>query len=497
MTNNSSHSSDKTLADGFVESCSLFPANSAIHIQGVNYSYAELLEKAKIIFSKLGDSPCPSFVGIYCEESVWTYAAIIAVSLSGACYVPLNPKLPEQKLQTIISECKLQLVISENKIPFSHGASEINIDKTNSQKRNFEILVNQPYAYLLFTSGTTGNPKGVPVTKQNAKSFFDYFKINFDFKASDKFLQPYELSFDVSVFSMFAAWNCGACVFVVPDKGFRYFNIINTIKEHSITVSSMVPTVLVYIEKYLNEFSFSSLRYSFFSGDKLYQHLAVKWKKAAPNAHIYNCYGPTETTIVCTGYPWEEKQAEKESVNNIVPLGKPFSGMEYILVDETNSVVQQGKGELCFAGQQVIPAYLNTSHENCFFTNNGKRYYKTGDLAEVNKNGNLVFHGRTDSQLKINGFRVELIEIENIISGIAKKNVAVISTEKNNLNLLVAFIEADMVDTAKLKEELIIVLPEYMMPESIETLAIFPKNINDKIDRHRLKEIYNERNVTR
>ncbi|MES2680754.1 MAG: AMP-binding protein [Bacteroidota bacterium] len=483
---------DYLLAEGFTESCRKFPMHQALYIGNQFYTYNDLLQKAEIIFEQFQKKNTPAYIGIYTDESVWTYAAIIAVSLTGACYVPLNARLPDQKLQTIIKACKLQLIISGKPTPFSHQAQELIIDTGSKTREKISVIVTQPFAYLLFTSGTTGEPKGVPVSKKNCESFFRHYQGNFDFNASDKFLQPYELSFDVSVFCIFSAWHCGACLYVVPEEGFKYLNCMQMIKTHDITITSMVPTVLQYLEKYLDEFSFDSLRYSFFSGDKLYHHLAKKWSKLAAKAQVFNCYGPTETTVVCTSYLWEETRSEKESVNNIVPLGKPFEDMAFILVNEQNEYINAGTGELCFTGKQVIDHYLGQQNEDCFFEYKRKRYYKTGDLAAVNENGNLIFYGRNDSQVKINGFRVELTEIENVIFKITGKNVVVIAGTENNLEVLFAFIENAKMDETKLRTELSGFLPVYMIPAHYRFVNAFPKNINGKIDRRQLKQYLNE-----
>lgn len=483
---------DYFLALGFTKSCSSFPVHHALFINGCHYTYQDLLAKAETVFAQLNKKDLPAYIGIYTGESVWTYAAILAISMSGAGYVPLNPKLPDQKLQNIITSVDLKLILTENKISFAHNAVELIIDTKSTEGQKTKIVQRQDVAYVLFTSGTTGEPKGVPVSKKNCFAFFEHFAKNFDFNQNDKFLQPYELSFDVSVFSIFAAWNCGACVYVVPDEGFKYLNCMTMIKAFGITVSSMVPTVLQYIEKYLPAFSFPDLKYSFFSGDKLYQHLAGKWKNAAVNSRIYNCYGPTETTIVCTAYLWDENLSKNESVNNIVPLGKPFEGMEIILVNDKDEIVDNEIGELCLSGAQVIAAYFNQKFENSFLMLDGKRFYKTGDLVEINKNGNLIFHGRKDTQVKINGFRVEPAEIENAIFGLTGKNSVVISKSVNNMEVLFAFLESSPTDETQLAEQLSVVLPRYMIPAHYKFIEGFPTNMNGKIDRQQLKNTLNE-----
>jgi amino acid adenylation domain-containing protein len=492
MPENEHHQSAYFLAQGFLNSCKNFPSHHAIFINKWHFSYSDLLEKVEIIFAQICEEELPVCIGIYTLDSIWTYAAILAISISGASYLPLNPKFPKQKIKQVIEESELKLILSENKLNISQKVKEVIIDTKTTRREQAKHLVNQDLAYLLFTSGTTGDPKGVPVSKKNCEAFFSTIEKDFIFLPQDKFLQPYELSFDVSVFSIFAAWNCGACIYVVPDEGFKYLNCLTFLKDHDITVCSMVPTVLQYVEKYLHEFSFPKLRLSFFSGDKLYQHLTKKWQKIAPNAQIISCYGPSETTIVCTSYLWQEQIADQEAVNNIVPLGKAFAGMDYLMVDENNLIVKDGIAELCFCGDQVISAYLHQKNEERFFKFEGKRYYKTGDLAQVNTNGNLIFCGRKDTQVKINGFRVELLEIENAIFELTKKNCVVISKIENDMTLLIALIETKSIDIALIKIQLSETIPAYMIPSQFLSLEKFPLNLNGKIDRQQLKVYANE-----
>jgi D-alanine--poly(phosphoribitol) ligase subunit 1 len=474
MSNSPIHSTSPLLATGFVNSCRQFPDRPAIHIGGEVFTYAQLLEKTEIVFAQISRVKIPDMIGIYTQES-------------GAGYVPLNPKFPQARLQEIIIDCELQLVIAENDMNVQLPTPTLMLDMNTALRKPCEVLVEQDLAYLLFTSGTSGSPKGVPVSKRNISSFFRHYQIHYDFNEQDRFLQPYELSFDVSVFSIFAAWNAGACVYCVPDEGLKYLNIVTTLRDHKITVSSMVPTVLLYLEKYLPEFSFPHLRYSFFSGDKLYQRLAHQWLQAAPATRIHNCYGPTETTVVCTSYPWEPIASERESVNGIVPLGKPFEGMDYLLLDESLAPVYEGIAELCFSGDQVIDAYLHHRYEERFFNHGGKRYYRTGDLAEVNASGNLVFHGRTDAQVKINGFRLELAEVEHVLARHMGKPVIVLACGDLGIDSLVAFVETEDLDEMKLKQELAKQLPAYMIPGKYIAVDSFPRNINGKIDRRQLK----------
>jgi D-alanine--poly(phosphoribitol) ligase subunit 1 len=277
----------------------------------------------------------------------------------------------------------------------------------------------------------------------------------------------------------------GACCYILPESGIKPLKIIEYLQKHKITALSMVPSVLKFIERYMGEIVLSDLRYSFFSGDSLYYHHAVKWSRCVPNAVIHNFYGPTETTIVCTRYLFDPLRSEKESVNGIVPLGKPFPGMEFIIVDENNHEII--KGELCFTGKQVITGYLNGKNEEKFFDHYNKRYYKTGDIVSLNEQGDLVFYGRTDDQVKINGYRVELSEIEHEIQNITNsKCVVLVEKDKDQNTLLISFIESENGNDQDLRNALSKVLPEYMIPRKFIFLEEFPLNLNGKIDKKKI-----------
>lgn len=486
---------DNILASGFLKQYAERPDAPALWINGKEYNYAELYRLSSRILNEIKHSG-EKLIGIYTGNDVHSHAAIIAIAMTGAAYVPLNSKYPTERLNEIIKDAGIKLVLNANEIRVPDLSCEVKNIRVLPETDNESALefVQQETAYILYTSGTTGIPKGVPISKQNLKAFFEYYQKHYDFNSSDRFLQPYELSFDVSVFSIFCAWNAGASVHVVPEGNAKYIEIFKTIQNNEITVASMVPGILKLGKPFFKDFNFPKLRYSFFSGDALYHSDAKAWKQCLPNGAIHNLYGPTETTIVCTRYIWNEERSAKESYNDIVPLGKPFEGMEFIIIDEEGSVINEinTPGELCFSGTQVIDHYINHTSEESFLNFNNKRYYKTGDIASLDKQSNLIFHGRRDTQVKVNGYRVELLEIENTISTCFAKRSKVIAEKDVEGNHLVAYIES----TAILKEDLIEKLSEKLPPQLLPSKYIFveqfPNTINGKLDLESLKELANE-----
>lgn len=495
-----------TLGDLFIQNCSIYPNRDALFVNGVHYTYSQLLAKVHSIYLQLvAQEKTYDRIGVYCTDDLNTYASILAASVYGAAFVPLNSNFPSSRNETIIVSASLELILNTNGDPFQiDNCKFISIENSDSKLNpdsivySFERKTEQELAYILFTSGSTGQPKGVPVSHNNVIPFFDFFleKTRFHFTEEDRFIQVFDLTFDVSIFSFFMPLSIGACCYVVPQKGIRYLEIVKMLYEHQITVATMVPTVLQYIERYIQEVDFPHLRYSFFIGDKLSHRIVSKWAEKIKNAEIINFYGPTEATIMCTYYRWDMQTCEKENNQDIVPIGKPFPTTEFTLIDESNKLIHEGEiGELCLSGPQIIKAYLNNTHEDRFFdvkNSNGemKRYYKTGDLARINSNGNLLFYGRIDNQVKINGQRIEINEIEENIRKLTNDliHVACLNNAKG-IKHLVLFIEKNRLNI-NFKAELRSALPDFMIPKTVFTVSEMPLNSNSKIDKKKLETLY-------
>jgi len=488
VTKYSKLDSNSRIATGFLLWFEKTPNVIALNINGIDYTYQDVFNRSLFIYSKIKHLES-DLIGVQCINHVNTYAAILAVSYIGSAYVPLNAKYPSDKTKEIIEDSKLKEVVCFNSdFDFLSKTNLLKIeDDFKAGQVELELKNNSQLAYVIYTSGSTGKPKGVPVSRKNINHLFNYYLSEYDFNSNDRFLQSYELSFDVSVFSIFCAWNVGASVYVVPESNAKHIEIFKTIKQHKITVASFVPSVLSLIEKFLPEFNFPDLRYSFFSGDALRHTLAKKWKACLPNGVIHNFYGPTETTIVCTRYIWQEQEAGQESMNDIVPIGKPFPQMNYILVSEAGELISDlnTEAELCFEGAQVIDCYLNNLYDDRFLHFNNKRYYKTGDRVSLNEKGDLIFHGRLDSQVKINGYRVELAEIENAIHTSCGSTNKVIVESKSGVNQLIAFIESD--NGINLHELLEKRIPSYMIPSKFIFVRHLPLTLNGKLDVEQLK----------
>jgi acyl-coenzyme A synthetase/AMP-(fatty) acid ligase len=256
--------------------------------------------------------------------------------------------------------------------------------------------------------------------------------------------------------------------------------------------------VLPYLRRFFGELRFPAIRLSQFCGEALTQDLVSEWSQCVPNAHIENVYGPTEATIFCTRYSWDQKCAERESVNGVVPIGTAMPGTKTFVVDENGGLCKDGeRGELCLAGDQVTAGYWNdpakTASSFVTLSADGEQIsaYRTGDIAYLNENAELIYCGRKDSQVKVDGHRIELGEIEHFARlhiGTASAAVVMLK-DKSGINRLKLFVAGQNLDTAALERNLKAKLPDYMWPSSITVLPELPLNLNGKIDRPALAKM--------
>jgi len=487
------------------------PELTALYYHGKTYTYGQLLELVRKIQSEITKqiSGKGNVIAIADELNDFTYAGLLAISLSENVILPFKPDMAPDRIEYIFEKTapsyilysKEQEGIINSQFPFLHQYQQLVMDYDNILHIPTDYPINysdyyKDMAYILFTSGSTGKPKGVPVSKKNVHDFLDYYfdKNGYHFTPEDRFLQVFDFTFDVSYFSMFVPLSIGASCYALDNKPGRmkFLEIIQMLQDHKITVVSMVPTILLFLKKYLHKVSLPNLKYSFFIGDILYHDATAIWNKSVPNGVVHNFYGPTEVTIKCTRYIWDEQQCETEGLNNIVPIGTVFPGIDYLIINEDGSVVKNGEmGELCFYGKQVIDGYVGGEHEQMFIELeiNGQktRCYKTGDLVSENERGNMLFHGRKDFQCKINGYRIEIPEIEKVVTDIVKSPVAVIAKKNaEGLNFLVGFIEGESMPEEQLKAEMLKFLPDYMIPSKILNIEKIPLNGNQKVDRKEL-----------
>ena len=360
-------------------------------------------------------------------------------------------------------------------------------------------LTPEDIAYLLFTSGSTGVPKGVPVTHGNALHFMKVMSDRYGITPDDRFSQTFDQTFDLSVFDQFMAWSNGACVcsmssvdLLAPTK---------FINQNKLTVWFSVPSVpaLMSRRRTLVPDCMPTLRWSLFCGEPLLQSSAEAWQAAAPNSIVENLYGPTELTIACLVHRWNTTESPPLCRNGVVPIGRPYDGLAVTVVDEYLKPVTEGEaGELCVSGPQTTPGYWRAPEttaqryvEIAVGRQETQRFYRTGDLVERHSSGDYIFLGRSDQQIKVLGHRMELGEIEAVLrsySGVEEAVAFGLPVGSHSAESVVAFVFGNFGEADGLINYSRTLLPAYGVPRSIFSVQEVPLNPNGKVDRRALQE---------
>lgn len=483
--------------DRLAEAIKLHADNNAFCIDGQYYTYRELGTKAAAIRRRLNGKD-EEYVGLVANDDIETYASILAIWMEGKCYVPLHPLQPVARCLDIISQVGIKTVLDSSSVTRYVDADVIETATAVSGK-GFEetgIIHNEnQQAYVLFTSGSTGRPKGVPISVNNVSAFLRaLFDTGISLGTDDRCLQMFDLTFDLSVGCYLPPLLCGACVYTVRPGKVKWQEAFRLIDEYRITDVFMVPSVIHYLRPYLDEMDAPQIRYSLFAGEALSADDMEQWRKTLPGAEIWNVYGPTENTIYCTLYRIPDSGMKQQ--NNIVSIGKAMSGTGTMIADGQGKMLGAGeKGELCLAGEQLTAGYFNDigKTEAAFFEYSGKRWYRTGDICAEDGDGDLMYYGRKDSQVKIQGYRVELSEIECVAEKFFHGDVAVVAVpmeDKNGNTVIHLAVEDDNKEKdAELLDYLRNYLPLYMIPSEVHHLHGFPQNANNKIDRKEIKNL--------
>uniref|UniRef100_A0AB33J1T4 Amino acid adenylation domain-containing protein n=1 Tax=Prevotella sp. GTC17259 TaxID=3236795 RepID=A0AB33J1T4_9BACT len=469
----------------------------AFCIEHTYYSYRQLAETTAAIRRELRHRTEKN-VGLVANDDLQTYASILALWMEGKCYIPLHPGQPLERCLDIIGQMDMTLVLdSSTETRYQHVdvIMTARLDCTDGTMEQPATYADNELAYILFTSGSTGRPKGVPLTRGNLQAFVDaFFAMGITLTAEDKGMQMFDLTFDLSVMSYLLPLLVGGCVYTVSYKHVKYMAAFELLDTYPITFFMMVPSVIHYLRPYVDELNLPHLRYALFAGEALMDDDLAAWAACVPNARIMNTYGPTEDTIICTYYDYHPGQNNK-TVNGIVSIGRAMQGVDTFIADETGHPVAVGeKGELCLAGAQLTPGYWRNEEKNreAFFMKDSKRYYRTGDICTMDEDGDIMYYGRKDSQIKIQGFRIELSEIECVARDYFDNSTAVVALpmgDERGINRIELVVEsADATSATELMARLKKKLPSYMVPAKIHHRSKFPLNANNKIDRKKLKE---------
>jgi len=483
--------------DSFFEnSVDRFPDAIAIEQGATQYTYLEAEQTANRLAHLLRHN------GIGPEEKVVIllprYAEVpimmLGVLKAGGAYIPLDPEIPAERVNFIMQDSGAKLIITSDQILERMGAQldhhplfnidtqfeELN-DYPDTRPAGFERS-DKDLCYIIYTSGTTGKPKGVLLEHGNVTNYIRGAQQIYPIAKNDRALQGFSVSFDASVEEIWLPFSVGATIvtgtFEIMRSGDQFAGIIHRL---GITFLSCTPTLLSMVKE-----DIPSLKILIFGGEVCTKDIANRWCK--PGRLVFNTYGPTEAAVIATYSVLKP--------NEEVTIGRPLPGYDVLIVNEQMNPVGEGEtGEILIGGQSIARGYLNRDDltskkfiETNRFKGVSERYYLTGDLGLFSPEGEIIFAGRADEQVKVRGFRVELAEIEWLIMEAKGVQAAVVAldTETQQLAAYVVVKKNETIDREAIASMLRTKLPYYMIPSTLDEVKSLPMTTSQKIDRKRL-----------
>ena len=488
----------------FEQQVMLTPEAEAVSDASRSLSYQALNEEANRLASLLitaGVQP-GQLVGVCMERSVWMSISLLAVLKAGCAYVPFDPSFPEDRLAFMAEDTNISRLLvdraSNDKVAMFCGCSWVVEDLDISQQSTANPNISQANSSLfnvIYTSGSTGKPKGVMVPHQGIANRLLWMQKQYPLTAADKVLQKTPYSFDVSVWELFWPLICGSRYhFAAPEGHKDPAYLRDLIQQQQITTLHFVPSMLATFLNTADIEACSSVRQVFCSGEALQLEHEQGFLTRLPRAKLHNLYGPTEASIDVSYFTCSGQHGYPS-----VPIGKPIDNIQLHVLDAAQNPLPAGiAGELYIGGIGLAEGYLNRAEltANAFIANPfaghpSQRLYRTGDLVRQSADGNILYLGRIDHQVKIRGNRIELGEIETaLLRHPLVREAVVVAREFNHDKRLVSYLVAqgEAPDADALRRFLSDQLPAYMLPASFMLLDALPLTASGKVNRQRLPE---------
>lgn len=486
-----------------------FANNIAIDDNESEVSFFELNQLSDRIASGIISKSflCRKPIAVFLPKNRWAVCAFLGICKSGNFYVPIDTKSPLDRTFKILDNLQTDIILTDlyhseilKKTGFSGEIilvdEAVNIIPSEKQLDNIgeisEKIIDTDPIYAIYTSGSTGTPKGVLISQKGVMDFIQWTKSTYSINETHIIGNQVPFYFDVSTMDIYLMLFTGAKLVIIPEDRFAFpIKLIEFVNEKKINTICWVPSVLNNVSNFdvFSSIKPTTLQNIFFAGEPMSNKHLNYWRKNYPNALYANLYGPTEITVICTYYNVNRDFKDEDSL----PIGKVCRNMQAIIVNEEGQISKKGEiGELLVRGSGLAFGYYNdpekTSQsfvQNPVHDSYPDLVYKTGDLVFENEFDEIMFVGRKDSQIKHIGYRIELGEIENAILGIESvKNSCVLYDEVNKQ--IVAFYISEK-PSIEIRNQLIKILPKYMIPTKWINIDHFPLNANGKIARLELK----------
>lgn len=492
------------------ETAKRLPNKLALQDISGNITYQEYRSKSlaiayKIVELNKGEMKKP--VVVYLEKGKEVLVSFMGVAYSGCFYSPIDTEMPPSRVDKILEVLKPEIVITTNKLKtnfekFNFYGSYIIYEETicseedeTAVKPYTEKIVDTDLLYVLFTSGSTGVPKGVSICHRSVIDYTDWVTETFNITQKDTFGNQAPFYFDNSILDIYSCMKTGATLNIIPKKlFFQPVPLLEYIKYNKINTIFWVPSALIVVSKlkaFRNVDLSDTLKRVLFCGEVMPNKQLNIWRKFLPNVTYANLYGPTEITDACTYYIVDREFSDDEPL----PIGIPMSNTDILVLnDEDKLVTDDEVGELCVRGTSLAMGYYNNPEKtrSAFVQNPLNKavpeiIYRTGDLVRYNEYREIIYISRKDFQIKHLGHRIELGEIETAISSLEEVTLNCCLYDEKNQKI-VLFVDAQ-VDRDYIKERIEKLVPEYMIPGKVIYLENMPINANGKIDRIKLKEL--------
>jgi amino acid adenylation domain-containing protein len=508
----------ETILDLLETTFSRYQTRVAIRIYDQCWTYRDLENLSNSISNVLLESGIKKGdrVVVLMNKSIYLYAAIVGIMRCGGVYVPLDGKAPATRIARILEDigpfyffldhhflknCEeaQHLVKSQFKVLYLDDFESELYERTSFGKKGaenrpeFPSASSEDLALILHTSGSTGVPKGVMISQGNLSNILNYTIKAFEYGPEDVGSALNATSFDMAMTDMFSVLCSGGALGVYPEEIIFPKDILDLTYKYGITKMCLVPSSLSSLvnSNLTQPDLLRGLKDVFLIGELIPAHTLFKAMDLLPNTRFHNWYGPAETTNYNSKHTFG-KRLNRRAKN--FPIGFPIARNKFVL-DRNGFENEEGRGELLIIGPQVGLGYWNDPDKTkkAFGVNeNGERYYRTGDIASFDPRVGYFIHGRRDHQIKFKGYRIELSEIEHVVSLLpfVKENVVIPIHENGRVEELRLIYSGERELEKGIRRHLIKHLPNYMIPRKMIPVESLPKNQNNKIDRVRIKEIY-------
>lgn len=497
----------------FIEnSAKNFPDKVAFSDESNSITYIELLKMSKTIGTALvkKNNTKNKPIAVFLDKTVFALTAFFGTVYSGNFYTVIDSMMPADRISTIFESLHPVAIITDNehlkiaesiencgKIILLEDALRQQIDDKKLAEIRSNSIDTDPL-YSLFTSGSTGVPKGTVVSHKNVIAYSEWVSETFDITSETIFGSQTPFYFSMSVLDVFSTIRNGATFHIIPKKYFSFpIKLLEYVRDREVNTIYWVPSALSIVAnwKALDYVELPKLKKVLFAGEVMPTKQLNMWIKKRPDLFYANLYGPTETTDICTYYVVDRKFKDDETL----PIGKHCNNCDVMILTEDNRLAEVGEeGELCARGSFLAMGYYNNPEktkevfvQNPLNTAYPEIIYKTGDLVKLNEKGEIIYISRKDYQIKHMGYRIELGEIEAAAGSIEKIKTCVCIYNESE-DKIVSIYEGSKMTDSELMNKLSEKLPVYMRPNVIKRIKQIPYNQNGKIDRKLLKQTYKD-----